>query len=185
MPPDNSITGLQIATFVIAVVGAMLAVASLAWQAYTFRMSGPRVKVALVIGAVMGGHIAYNEARPGWRKTFNDFQGHPVMPFVGIKVVNIGRLPITVLSIRGMLDTGQKFGPIGGGDLGKGLPYRLDSHDEEVWGIPVPDVIAAISAVRTSANPKILSGRVELSGGRGLTTTEQIDVNEFMQFFAA
>ena len=52
-------TGPSTAVLVIAVLGLVLSVASLVWQAATFRLNGPRIRVELLVGAVNGPLCGY------------------------------------------------------------------------------------------------------------------------------
>lgn len=132
---------MEIATLVIAIIGLILAVVSLLWQAATFVLSGPRVKVRLREG-IRGDHggallgpIENYTADGLAALTAQGYSEH----VLGIEVVNTGRLPATIRT------WGLRFGnrAVYTHNLdprNPPLPHRLEPATSEVWYVPVANL---------------------------------------------
>jgi hypothetical protein len=93
---------MQVASFVAAVFGAVLASLSLGWQAANFVLTGGRIKVQLQVGAM----DIHGAAMTGSADTVkpNGFaepaaHGHN-QPILAVQVANVGRQPVTVARWR-------------------------------------------------------------------------------------
>jgi hypothetical protein len=91
---------MAVATFVLAVIGAVTGVASLAWNIVSFLWQGARPQLTPIIGILdLRGGLASNDATRNVRESLasNASQFPPGSPLViGVKVVNAGRQPFHV-----------------------------------------------------------------------------------------
>ncbi|HEX3961163.1 MAG TPA: hypothetical protein VHZ03_31850 [Trebonia sp.] len=124
----------------VGICGVVLASLSLGWQAANYVLTGGRVKVRLLVGAVGRGSIVTAppaKLSPEWLQRLAA-QGFS-QPIVAVNVANVGRQPVKVerwglKSGLGMslYPTSEEFGPR--------LPHRLDVGDAETWAIDL-DVV--------------------------------------------
>ena len=123
-------TGGDPVTTVLAVLGIVLALLSLAWQAVSFRLSGSRVTVELrtgmrnAISAVTTPALATPFHLDHLRaQGFTD-------RVLAVQVKNSGRSPTSVVSVdvryvNGAIYTETAFEPR--------LPFRLEAESEQTW----------------------------------------------------
>jgi hypothetical protein len=162
---------MEIATLVIAVVGVTLAALSIGWQASTFFLSGPRVRVALregfqgPFGAMLGPPSLYAETgteslvRMGYTEHV-----------VGVEAVNRGRLPATVVLWSLRFGNGAAYqNP--SDPSNPELPYRLEPETSAIWYAPVEHLRAFQEAlVDQSESTATLRAQVSLASGREITS---------------
>jgi hypothetical protein len=155
-------------TTILATVGVVLAVASLVWQAWTFRLSGSRVSVKLRSGmrdlantaAVTGpNHLMTDQELRLHAQGFT----HPVL---AVEVKNSGRSHTSIQSVsiqfaNGAVYTGSHSDPA--------LPFRLEAENERTWFFERGQTVAyaqAMGQVFSTGSPLTICGSVSL-GGRG------------------
>jgi hypothetical protein len=129
-------------TLVIAVVGLVLSVASLVWQAASFRLSGPRVKVHLREGfrGPLGVMVAPPSVYTDVGRAALVRQGYTEHVLV-IEAVNKGRLAATVNNWS--LRFGNRAVYENPTDPGNpALPHRLESYTSATWTAPVENLEA-------------------------------------------
>lgn len=183
----SDVNGVQVATAVVAGLAFLLAVVSLGWQIASWRMSGPRVSVRLLVGGLRGTTHASVTVRADkdWRANLTEFRNEGMTPLVGVEVVNSGRAATSVTGVQGALDSGQRFGTLDN-PLGKPLPHRLDSHDSGVWFLPLSDATEIIDAVRRQPDkypiPTRLTMRIDLGGGNTIETERFLSVDQLMSW---
>jgi hypothetical protein len=98
-------TGYDVIALVIGGIGLVLAVASLTWNFVEYRLSGPRVKVNLLVGARnAGGIVSTHDTSTGWSLFVS--QGF-TNPLVGVEVANVGRAATEVQSFTAKLSNGS------------------------------------------------------------------------------
>jgi hypothetical protein len=123
--------GSDLTTTILAVVGVVLAIGSLVWQAWTFRLSGSRVRFTIqvamldrVTGEGIGLPDMTTDQELGLRR-----QGltHPVLTVV---VKNSGRSPTSVRSVKVVYSNDVVFIAPG---YDPALPFRLDAESEQTW----------------------------------------------------
>lgn len=136
----------DLATTILAGLGVVLALLSIAWQAWSFRRAGSRVSVVVrsglrsptgamtVPGAPTDAMLDQLRAQ-GFRE-----------PALGIEVRNAGRGPTSIVKLdlhfgQGVAWTDQTWDPP--------LSFRLEGESEQTW--LVSDAQSAISAARASA----------------------------------
>jgi hypothetical protein len=177
---------MEVATFVIAVLGLLLSVVGLAWQAATYIMSGGRVKVDLKVAASNGRSMVTAEPQhltPAWMKSLAE-QGYG-QPLVAVHVSNVGRMPVTVQRWSIKYTRGVAVTPVDD-SIGKDLPYRLKAGESQTWAValgvavelkrtalemiapPSQPTTLLASAIRNSRGPngEGVVGVVELGDGR-------------------
>lgn len=159
----GQVTALDITTLVIAVVGALTGVASLAWTVASHALSGARVKVELKAGWLGGGGAVTlpftnfgSVARP---------EGIDGPAVVVVEARNVGRLPCSVVGWGvsvGSAQLGHVQLPVN-----PALPHRLEVGEEGSWFVEMHSVLALIATLRETNVPAThLSGKVSLGDGR-------------------
>lgn len=118
-------------TTVVAVAGLVLALASLAWQAWSFRLSGSRVSVALRAGMrnASGSGITAPGALTTAGMQLMQHQGF-TQPVLAVEVTNSGRSPTNVLSVKILYDNGAAYAET---HHTPSLPFRIDAESEQTW----------------------------------------------------
>lgn len=168
---QDPVTGLDLLTLGIAVLGALTGLASLVWQAVSFVLSGGRPKVELLEAwlGTGGGVTGVPGTWPGRRPPVPTMdQEH-----LAVRVSNVGRLPLSVTS------WGIKIGPTElshtpGGLWNKPLPYRLDVGEQQTWFVDRAVVDKTSEALRSSkVRGSTVGERVVIKGsasfGTGIT----------------
>jgi hypothetical protein len=166
-------TGLEIVTLVVAILGVVLAVASLVWQAATFVLSGSRVgltlrrglirrdgtgTVALALGPLEPSADHYAMLR---EQGFNE-------EVVIVEVRNKGRLAVSVESVRTDTQDGWGFACIADPE-NPAMPHRLEPGAKETWH----EKLAAIQKiVDTKGQSQEVWMTVELGNGKVLRTDQ-------------
>ena len=155
-------------TLVIAIVGLVLSVVSLGWQAATFRFSGPRVRVTLSeglrgpLGAMIASPSVYTEAG----RHVVESQGY-TEPLLAIGVTNAGRMAVTI--DRWTLRFGNKAAFQNPTDpRNPPLPYRLDAHSSATWYADL-EPLRLLQA--TFSDQSVKAGRIIASVDLGNGTT--------------
>jgi hypothetical protein len=168
---------MDVATFVLAVVGTVLAVAGLVWQAATWVLEGGRAKVSLKVGSATksGAMILSSPERVGKGTTIPLGDEQYDIPVVAIEVINSGRSPITVqqISLRHVASgtvVEKEWWPIG-----PKWPHQIEVGQRKTWAIHLVEATAlrAASAVLDKSGSRDVVGVVELGDGRSYTTTER------------
>jgi hypothetical protein len=154
---------MNVASLVLGICGAVLASLSLGWQAANYVLTGGRVKVTLLVGALGNGGMA--TARPqgfmttDWWENLGK-QGFR-QPIVAVRVANVGRQPVKVERWGLVSGLGTSLYPLAD-SIGPGLPHRLDVGEAETWAVDFAAVDAFITATReTLGPPKPASQRSE------------------------
>jgi hypothetical protein len=171
--------GTDLTTTILATVGVVLAVASLVWQAWTFRLSGSRVGVRLRSGmrdlantaAVTGpDHMSTDQELRLRAQGFT----HPVL---AVEVKNSGRSPTSVQSVsiqfaNGAVYTESHFDPA--------LPFRLEAESERTWYFERGRIVTyaqAMGQVFSTCSPLTIRGSVSLGGReKPVLSKNQIDL---------
>lgn len=138
-------SGANAITLVLAIIGIVLGVASLSWQAASFFLAGPRVKVQLLRGAV--GQSGIVTGPIGAVRSSHDHlisQGFEE-ELLSINVVNHGRLAVSVERWHAVFENGMQFtqprDPINAD-----FPYRLQPHDSQTWHVRMSSLLPIIQA---------------------------------------
>lgn len=154
----------------IAVFGAVLGTASLAWQAATYVLSGGRVKIELLVGAMgpMRSGMALAPVKSATSTAMAQIAAQGFRePIMAVRVRNVGRLPVTVTSWGIRSKSGMTLSPAGL-TIGPSLPHRLEAGDRETWAVGME---VALNLVESDVEVfKVhrpwLRGTVELGDGR-------------------
>jgi hypothetical protein len=119
-----------VATTILASLGVALSLASLVWQALSFRLSGSRVSAEVrtgmknataastIAGTASETHLAILRAQG-----FDE-------PTLAVRVINAGRAPTSVVKLditfgKGAATSNTVFDPP--------LPFRLEGESEQTW----------------------------------------------------
>ncbi len=127
---------MDVAAFVVACLGFLIAALALGWQIASWVMDGRRVSLRLLHGiAGRSGFAVGPVARDGAPRDISSLvqEGFRGPEVVGIEVTNIGRLPVKVTGYGVQaVGTEWSFNPIGDA-IGATLPHWLQPGDSETW----------------------------------------------------
>lgn len=168
---------MQVATFVIAVFGAVVAAGSATWNVAQWRLSGGRAKVRLVMGNATPSGLMVGEPSEA---TFRNIQrlakdGH-AKQVIGIEVANVGRAAITVQgwAIQ-TTKTGVSYIPITDSD-GPRLPCTVDAGAQQTWVVDVQQGIALLHAAAAleGGDGEKICATARLGTGQQLQTEKSV-----------
>jgi hypothetical protein len=161
--------GSGVATTIIAVFGVVLALASLAWQAVSFRLTGSRVSVYLRGGMKhMTGVSAVTTpgpVTPGQIKMLQN-QGFTV-PVLGVEVKNSGRSPTNIVNVALLFGNGASYSET---VFDPPLPFRLDAESEQTWYFDrgqIETYAKGMGQIFTPGNPLNVRGSATIGGKTG------------------
>lgn len=171
---------MQAASLLVAVLGVVMAAASLTWQAASFVLTGGRPKIDLKPGALAadGGSMVLVEPRqftPDWFKnTASQGFGRPI---VAIEVRNVGRLPITVNRWHLATRVGVTLMPIAD-SIGPDLPHQINVGQSATWAVGLQEVKGvadtAGEVLGDGETTAAVFGRIVLGDGRQRDTPGSI-----------
>lgn len=173
--PANGSSNVSTAALVLGALGSLLAVASLSWQVATFKMSGSRVKVKLLIGGLGSGATVTAPLNRRWNAKIEEFapMGYNT-PCLAIEASNVGRLAVDVVRCKAILSNGTTFEPF---DYPVNPPtnYRLEHGQMKTWFIELSPLQTIVDVAALGNSPKHSQKvRLSLQLGTGKTvTTEQ------------
>lgn len=164
---------LDIITLVVAIVGVMLALASLVWQGAVFVLSGSRVRVNLRRGALRrdaAGAVA-RIAGPT-NPTGSDYalihnQGFTEDVLI-VDVRNVGRMAVSVEQIAAASEDGWGFARLADPE-NPALPHRLEPGAKETWHV---EMLPFQRLVDADSRPRRAWITVELGTGRVVQTKD-------------
>jgi hypothetical protein len=133
-----------VATLVIAVLGVVLSVASLTWQAATFILSGSRVRADLKHGARNAAGVVHGSPRSMQQQLPSLAAQGFTEEVIGIEVHNVGRLAATVDRVSAALAGGMKYNFLSD-VVGPSLPHRLEPQSSASWFAPAAPVRQAVA----------------------------------------
>ena len=121
--------GVDVTALVLAVVGAVLSMVSLAWQAATWRLSGPRVRARMLVGATNGSQYGTVPVTKDWHRSVDGFAEHGMLHrLIGVEVRNVGRAATSVVGYKIALGGGVKIGVTAPPPGTPPLPHRLEAE---------------------------------------------------------
>jgi hypothetical protein len=155
------------ATLIVAVVGVVLAAGSLIWQAMTFVLSGPRVRVTLEAGLAGPGGVMVGplEAYTIDGRAALEAQGYTERVVV-VRAINDGRSRARVDYWLILFGNQASFSnPLD--PRNPELPYRLEPGESAIWLVRVADLDALQRKfVDRSAYASLIWAVVRLGTGR-------------------
>lgn len=150
---------MHIVTLVIAVLGLVLALASLGWQVAQHVLSGPRVSVELLWGGMGADRVVAGPVQGN----LDSFRYAGVtQPIFSVKGRNRGRLPVDVTGYTVEMEGAGGYG-LAGWAPNPSLPHRLDSGSEVAFYVPLEDIQRAVEALDRYRGR--LRGRLDLASG--------------------
>lgn len=168
-------SAVEVITLVIAIVGVVLAAASLSWQAATFVLSGHRVRVSLRYGAIrrepLGRAIRTTapltvdaaHARMMAEQGFTE-------PVLVALVRNVGRMAVSIERVEAGFDDGWSFSRLEDPENAP-LPYRLEPGASEAWHVEAEPLQMVVDA---DGQPRRARMTVALGTGSVLRTKESV-----------
>jgi len=164
-------------TLVIAITGLGLSALSIGWQAASFFLSGPRVRVHLqeglrgLGGVVLASPSVYTEEGGAALERLGF--GEPILAVI---VVNRGRLPATVGNWSIRFGNGAAYqNP--GDPRNPALPYRLEPFTSDSWYAPL-DHLQQLQAVFTDQSDAaaVVHGEVDLGSRETVASKDSLIV---------
>jgi hypothetical protein len=164
----------DVVTLAVAVVGAVLGAASLAWQAATFALSGSRVRVRMHRGAISSdGSRRISAPLEVSDDTWAAMQAQGFTRDVLIvEARNVGRMPVSVERTAIAADSGFGF-EWAGDPTNPALPHRLEPGAKASWHTPLE---AMWGVARVTGRVHRVWMTVELGNGKVLKTKESINI---------
>ena len=161
---------MTVANFVIALIGLIAAIVSLAWQAVTFVLSGIRPQCNMLHGAINPGRQFATYPITDRQLSLPSSVGSQgfTEEALFVTVHNAGRLPFTVKSWNLVLEGGIKTGVLNN-PFGPSLPHRLDVGEEATWAIEMTQVNAVVGAWRNQSGGGAVPAWMEVQVGNGKT----------------
>lgn len=138
----------DVLTLIVAILGLVLAVVSLAWQIAQHQLAGPRVRVRLLWGCMGNGRVATGPVEGTLDAFRHSGISHPVF-VMAVEGRNVGRMPIDVTGFGVELNGFISYS-LAGWQHNPALPHRLEPGSEVTFYVPLEDIQRA----------------VDLSGGR-------------------
>lgn len=161
---------MTVASFVIALIGLIAAISSLAWQAVTFVLSGIRPQCNMMHGAINPGRqfatypITGRQLRLPSSAAAQGFTEEALF----VTVHNTGRLPFSVKNWHLVLEGGVRTGILNN-PLGPSLPHRLEVGEEATWAIEMDQVNRVAAAWRSQGGGATVPAWMEVQVGNGKT----------------
>jgi hypothetical protein len=154
---------MEVATFVIAVFGAVTGGGSLAWEVWSFFLSGPKVGVSLESGRMgSDGVITYPIEAEG--RMLHLQLDEVTERVLVVSVVNTGRMPTSVT--KWQIRLGESGYTLPGAPNSPSLPHRLDVGDEAHWYVPLREMVPACVALeKTFGKITEMRARATITGG--------------------
>jgi hypothetical protein len=158
-------------------VGVVLALAALAWQARSFRQSGSRVRVTITSGLRDRAQaVKFPQHMPVHQELALRAQGL-TQPILAVEVTNSGRSPTSVQSVSIRFPNGGFYSPT---HVDPELPFRLEPESEQTWVFPRGDIVSygqAMGHEFSAASPMTLCGSAKLGGrDKPLVSKNHIDL---------
>ncbi len=170
---------MEIAALVIAIVGVGLATLSLGWQAATFFLSGPRIKVNLREGlrGPLGLMLAPASIYTAEGRAALERMGYTEQ-VVAVEAVNRGRLGATVNNWSVKFGNGAIYG--NPSDMrNPQLPYRLEPHTSMTWCVPMDELhVLQESFADLSEESRAARGTVDLPGRDAVVSRDALLIEE-------
>lgn len=159
------------ASFVIALLGLIAAISSLAWQAATFILSGIRLDCNMLYGAISSGRkiatYPIKNRRLGSLDTSMIAQGFTTEA-IFLTVHNNGRLPFSVKNWHLALEGGVRTGVLNN-PFGPTLPHRLDVGEEATWAMELEETMHVVNMFRDQRGEGPIPAWIEVQVGNGKT----------------
>jgi hypothetical protein len=139
----------------VAITGVVLASLSLGWQAANYVLTGGRITVNLLVGAMGNGSMATaapEKLSSEWLEGLAA-QGFS-RPVVAVTVANVGRQPVVVAGWGLKSGLGPSMHPMAD-SIGPSLPHRLDVGEAATWAVDM----RAVQAFTQTTNETLGSSR--------------------------
>jgi len=169
-------SGTNAPTLVLASLGVVLALASLAWQARSFIVTGSRITVELRVafkgrGSVVS--IPHNATTDQVSLLQSQSFTEPVL---AVRVNNTGRGSTSVVSVDLAFDDG---GALDETVRNPPLPFRLDGESEQSWYIDAQPAFAyakTVEQIQRTGKPHHVRGRVKLGNRKVVLSKNHVSL---------
>jgi hypothetical protein len=157
----------------LAIGAITISLATLGWSVLVFRLSGPRVKLTLLLGALGRGGIVSIRKLEAFNFGLLRSQGFDEA-LLGVEVSNVGRMPTDVTDFGAKFTRGFGFS-LPGYPANPSLPHRMEPHSQARWYIPLAHILATAAAVSREGVGSVEVWMEVQFPGRTVTTKERFD----------
>lgn len=152
---------MESASFVLGLIGTVLATASVAWQLAQHRLTGPRVRVDLR----WGGLTPLGTLTGPLTSSLETFEAAGVTrPMFAVVVRNIGRTPIDIQGYGVAAPTGARVSQPGN-QFDPHLPHRLEGGSQATFHVQLGLVQGLVAITAASKQRVALRAVVDLGSG--------------------
>ena len=152
---------MELASFVLGLIGTVLATASVVWQFAQHRLTGPRIRVDLR----WGGLTSQGSLTGPMKTSLETFRvAGVVQPMFAVVVRNVGRTPINVQgygvavpSGASVSQPGNRFDPT--------LPHRLEGGSQATFHVELRLVEGLVGITAAAGERLALRAVVDLGNG--------------------
>jgi hypothetical protein len=160
----------------LAIGAFLLSFATLGWGVLLFRLSGPRVKVSLLYGALRGNGLVTGPADGRFNWALLQQQGF-TDPLLGIEVRNLGRISVEVRDYGARFTTGMGYS-LPGFEINPQLPYPLQAQSSARWFVRLADLVSLAQAIRATGETMALEVGMEVQVlGQTVRTKKHVRVD--------
>jgi hypothetical protein len=165
------------ASLVVGIIALALSLASLIWQAATYFLTGPRVRVRLHEGYGGPGGLMLGPTSM-YTKDGLDALGRMGYSehILAVEAINLGRLPATVNHWSIKFGNGVIYqNP--NDELNPKLPYRLEPHSSATWQAPAEHFQSVQEDFTDQGEAAAtVQGEIKLQGGRTVSSRNRLVV---------
>ncbi|GAA4726316.1 hypothetical protein GCM10023350_06310 [Nocardioides endophyticus] len=149
---------------VLAILSLVVSAISLTWQVVQHNLSGARVKVELLLGAMRGSQLV---SGPFHTVRLEDLADQGFDSFVVVvRGRNRGRMPVDVTGFDVAIDSGASFG-FPGWNINPTLPHRLEPGSSATFCIPLENIDKLVRVSnQTLGSTRLVRGRLDLGTGQ-------------------
>jgi hypothetical protein len=135
--------GTGVLTLAVAIIGLVLAIVSLLWQLFSFRLQGPRLRITLKKGYFGVGNLVSSPI--GVDADVQMAAQGLTEKLIGVEVQNVGRMPISIDGATAKLENGMMFTETNL-SLNPAIGTRIEPHSTETWWVRWDNVIRMATA---------------------------------------
>lgn len=152
---------MELASFVLGLIGTVLATASVVWQFAQHQLTGPRVRVDLR----WGGLTSLGSLTGPLSSSLETFQAAGVTrPMFAVVVRNVGRTPIDIQGYGVAVPNGARVSQPGN-QFDPRLPHRLEGGSQATFHVQLELVQGLVAITAAAKERAALRAVVDLGSG--------------------
>jgi hypothetical protein len=169
----------DLATTILAGFGVALALLSLAWQAFSFRLSGSRISVEIRSGFRRGDMLVTAPWDPSPEEVGRLRAQGLTDSALSVTVTNSGRGPTSVTHVDVFFPNGAAYSDPA---APPSLPFRMEGESEQTWVLDrelVERYVKALEWATQTGEPLTIRGRVRVAGKKeSVASANEIKVSQ-------